>query len=97
MPYCYIIYSNAIDSFYTGACLDQLSTRIINHNNSKYGSKHFTARANDWSLVLKIEVPQFQHAIRIERKIKAMKSKNYIRNLAKYPELVQKIISQTSK
>jgi hypothetical protein len=30
--------------------------------------------------------------LKIERKIKSMKSSGYIRNLAKYPEMVQKIV-----
>jgi putative endonuclease len=38
----------------------------------------------------------YAHAIRMERKIKSMKSKAFIQNLKKYPELRQKTIDTTS-
>jgi len=44
---------------------------------------------------LNIPVHDYAHAIRIERKIKSMKSSRYIRNLKKYPELVEKIVQNT--
>jgi putative endonuclease len=47
-------------------------------------------------LFLRIDVSDFSHALRLERKIKSMKSSIYIQNLKKYPELVQKIIAETA-
>jgi len=56
----------------------------------------FTSSANDWEIFVVMEVDNYPHAVRLERKIKAMKSKTFIQNLKKYPELRQKIITQTS-
>ena len=55
----------------------------------------FTAAANDWELFLKIDVNNYTHAVRLERKIKSMKSSKYIQNLKKYPELAAKITQET--
>ena len=97
MCYCYILYSNQIEKFYTGACHEDLEKRIENHNTHGYGKHRFTATTKDWNLFLKIEVRDFSHAVRLERKIKSMKSSKYIRNLGKYPELIQKIVDETTK
>jgi putative endonuclease len=72
-----------------------LQKRIDNHNTGFYGSKTFTSNANDWILYLKIETQDYAHAIRIERKIKSMKSRVYIENLKKYSELVEKVFNNT--
>ncbi|MDA3879535.1 MAG: hypothetical protein PF436_04035, partial [Prolixibacteraceae bacterium] len=69
--------------------------RLEKHNNHSYGNHRFTAKANDWVVFLIIEARDYPHAIRIERKIKAMKNRKYIHNLKKYPELLEKIITQT--
>ena len=93
--YCYILFSQKLNRFYVGACRDNLTERIEKHNNHFYGKQSFTAVANDWSLFLAIQVNNYSHAIRLERKIKAMKSSKYIHNLKKYPGLLEKIINQT--
>ncbi len=92
---CYIIYSKQIDRFYIGVTQDSILRRIDFHNSAKYGKNKFTAKANDWELFLKIGVTNIQHALKIERKIKSMKSRIYIQNLTKYPELITKIKSET--
>lgn len=89
---CYILFSPSLCKFYTGACQDSLDDRIRKHNNHDYGMHRFTAAASDWELFLRIDAVSYAHALRIERKIKSMKSSVYIRNLAKYPEMVQKIV-----
>jgi putative endonuclease len=93
---CYILYSKSLCKFYIGACHDNLDDRIIKHNAHFYGNHRFTAIVSDWELFLKIPVSNYPHAIRIERKIKAMKSSQYIHNLIKYPEIIAKIIEETS-
>ena len=92
---CYILYSKKLSRFYIGACQDSLEDRIKKHNDHTYGNHRFTAAANDWSLFLRIGVMDYAHAIRLERKIKTMKSSKYIQNLKKYPELIQKILLET--
>ncbi len=94
--YCYILYSVKLDRFYIGACQEDLLARIEKHNNHFYGRHRFTAVANDWSLFISIEANDFSHAVRMERKIKSMKSSKYIHNLKKYPDLLDKIVNQTS-
>lgn len=91
----YILYSETLNKYYVGACQESLDGRILNHNTGFYGSKTFTSNANDWILYLKIETQDYAHAIRIERKIKSMKSRVYIENLKKYSELVEKVFNNT--
>ena len=93
---CYILFSELLNKFYIGVCQDSLEDRITKHNDHTYGEHRFTARANDWNLFLQIDTKDYAHAVRIERKIKSMKSRIYIQNLTKYPELIEKIISETT-
>ena len=93
---CYILYSQNLGRFYTGATHTTVSERLLKHNTGAYGKQRFTAASNDWELFLNIPVHDYAHAIRIERKIKSMKSSRYIRNLKKYPELIEKIVRNTS-
>ena len=93
--HCYILYSKTLDRYYIGATQDELDSRIEKHNKGTYGNR-FTATANDWDLFIKIPAEDFSHAIRLERYIKSMKSRNYIKNMKKYPELVEKVLDKTS-
>ncbi|MBN1116091.1 MAG: GIY-YIG nuclease family protein, partial [Bacteroidales bacterium] len=81
----YIIYSKKINSYYIGSCKD-LAVRLTEHKQKKYKSS-FTAKADDWILFLKIDDLEYQQARNIERHIKKMKSKKYIENLLRYPEM----------
>ena len=92
---CYILYSASLDKFYIGACQDSLEERIRKHNPHAYGNHRFTAAANDWELFLKIEADSFPHAVRLERKIKSIKSRKFIRDLVQYPQLVHEIKLET--
>ncbi len=93
---CYIIYSEKLNKFYIGASQESIEVRIEKHNNHEYGNHRFTAKAIDWVLFIKIETDNYAHAIRLERKIKSMKSKKYIENLKEYPDLIQKILIETA-
>ena len=95
MSACYILYSIKLDKFYIGVTQEGVQERLIKHNSKHYGAHRFTATADDWELFLNIPTENYNHAIRIERKIKGMKSSNYIRNLKKYPELLKKIVTET--
>ena len=92
---CYILHSNSLDRFYTGATHTTIDKRLLKHNTAAYGKSSFTSITDDWELFLNIPVDNYAHAIRIERKIKSMKSNRYIRNLKKYPEMVEKIVRST--
>ena len=52
----------------------------------------YTHGKKDWKLFLEIECKTHAQARRIESHIKRMKSKTYIQNLKKYPELIVKIL-----
>ncbi len=95
MTGCYIIFSEKINKFYIGATQEDVTTRIEKHNNGSYGKNRFTATDTDWKLMLFIPTQDYAHAIRIERKIKAMKSSKYIQNLIQYSELVALLVSST--
>ena len=89
MATTYILYSKKIDSYYTGSCLD-LKSRLQEHINNKY-EKSFTKKADDWIVFLKINNLEYSQARNIEKHIKKMKSKIYITNLIKYPEIIEKL------
>ena len=63
----------------------------LNYHLNPIEARKFTAKANDWTIFLSIDNLSKIQAINIEKHIKSMKSKIYIRNLDKYPEIIQKI------
>ncbi|MBK7666840.1 MAG: GIY-YIG nuclease family protein [Sphingobacteriaceae bacterium] len=91
MNSCYIIFSKKLNRFYIGVCHADLEVRIQKHNDHSYGKHRFTAKANDWELFLNIECESFSQASKIEKHIKSMKSSTYVKNLLKYPEMIEKL------
>ncbi len=59
------------------------------HKNAE--SHKFTANAEDWELFLKIECGSKSQGLNIEKHIKKMKSKIYIENLIKYPDIILRL------
>jgi putative endonuclease len=53
--------------------------------------KSFTAKADDWELYLSITDLDYQQARLIELHIKKMKSTKYIKDLIKYPQIIEKL------
>ena len=86
----YILYSKLSDSFYIGQTID-FEKRIEEHNNHVY-HKAETKKTSDWKLYFKIECTNRKQAILIEKHIKSMKSKIYLQNLKKYPEMTEKLL-----
>ena len=95
MACTYILYSPSLKKNYFGACQASLEDRISAHNSGKYGAHRFTAAANDWKLILRLECDDYNHALRLEQKIKSMKSSKYVRNLSVYEEMRARIINET--
>jgi len=60
---------------------------------SKYFPNAFTGKANDWVIYLYCDNLGYVQARKIERHIKRMKSKKFIENLARYPEIMDKLIA----
>jgi putative endonuclease len=86
---CYILHSEKLNRFYVGYSAD-LDERLKFHENPE--SRKFTNNAKDWELYLIIDCQSKSQGLSIEGHIKKMKSKTYIQNLKKYPEMVSKLL-----
>ncbi|SRX50152.1 hypothetical protein AEQU2_00621 [Aequorivita lipolytica] len=92
MAFVYILYSKSTDNFYTGSCLD-LDHRLQQHLDKTFFNS-FTKKASDWVLYFSIANLGYQQARKIEIHIKMMKSRKYIENLKKYPEMAAGLIEK---
>ncbi|MDT8347831.1 MAG: GIY-YIG nuclease family protein, partial [Flavobacteriaceae bacterium] len=86
---CYILHSKQLDRFYIGYTSD-LKKRLDFHKTSS--ADKYTYNGKDWELYFSIACENKAQALAIEAHIKRMKSKKYILNLVKYPELVSKLL-----
>jgi putative endonuclease len=77
MPFMYILFSEKVNKYYIGACID-LERRLHEHN---IGHSKFTSTGIPWQLKYKEEFATVQEAKRRELAIKKMKSRKYIENL----------------
>ena len=89
MASVYILFSARLSKFYTGSC-DHLIYRIQQHLSKEF-LKSFTSKVTDWELFLLIDDLEYGQARSIENHIKEMKSKTYIQNLKKYPEMKERL------
>ncbi|MCX6290889.1 MAG: GIY-YIG nuclease family protein [Bacteroidetes bacterium] len=96
MFFVYILNSDKLNRFYIGSTKN-LKERLAKHRTHFYGNLNFTSKANDWTLYFHIECLTEKQARKIEVHIKRMKSKTYIENLKKYPELVHKVKDKYSE
>jgi putative endonuclease len=85
----YILYSEILDKYYTGSCRD-LETRLKQHKNKVFAGA-FTSKADDWILFYSINFLDHNQGRKIENHIKKMKSKKFIENLKKYPEIAERL------
>ena len=92
MFYVYIIYSEKADKFYIGQTMD-LEERLQQHNSGVF-EKCSTKIANDWEIFHLISCKSRKLAIMIEKHIKKMRSRKYILNLKKYPDIAQRLIDK---
>ena len=77
MPCMYILYSEKLNKYYVGACID-LNRRIYEHN---IGHSKFTSLGVPWILVYKEEFETLALAKTRELQVKRMKSRKYIEAL----------------
>ena len=89
----YILFSPKLQRFYTG-CTADFPSRMERHLLDPYNKSNFTAKANDWEIFLHFECSDEVQAKSIEHHIKKMKSKVYIENLRRYPEMVKKLLEK---
>ena len=79
MPYTYILFSQKLNKYYIGACID-MERRLYEHN---IGHSKFTSLGVPWILVYREEFADLSEAKRRELQIKKMKSRKYIEDLIK--------------
>jgi len=84
----YILHSKKINRYYTGYTAD-ITVRLEFHDNAETGK--FTYNADDWIHMYTLECDSKQQALAVEKHIKSIKSKTYIQNLMKYPEIALKL------
>ena len=94
MAHVYILYSENLNKYYIGSCLN-LQERLQDHKSKKFPNC-FTSKDNGWSLFFEIPNLEYKQVRNIERHIKAMKSSTYIKNLANYPEMLEKLKAKYS-
>ena len=88
MHQVYILFSKKLNRYYIGFT-SNLEERMVFHKNSE--NRKFTHNASDWELFYTIECSLKEQDLKIEKHIKAMKSRIYIENLIKYPEIAEKL------
>ena len=88
----YILYSKSIDHYYIGSTKN-LDVRLDFHLNKKFISS-YTTNADDWEIYLAFETENISIAAKIECHIKRMKSRVYLENLKRYPEMVEKLLKK---
>jgi putative endonuclease len=77
MPFTYILYSEKLDKYYVGSCVN-MERRFYEHN---IGHSKFTSTGIPWKIVHKEEFETELLAIQRERTIKKMKSRKFIEKL----------------
>jgi putative endonuclease len=92
MAVVYILYTETIDKYYIGSCID-MNHRLKEHTRGKFANA-FTKRANDWVIYFQIPNLEYTTARGIEDHIKRMKPRTYIQNLTKFDEMSQKLIQK---
>ncbi|MDP2160362.1 MAG: GIY-YIG nuclease family protein [Flavobacterium sp.] len=87
-----MIHSEKLNRFYIGYT-SNLDLRLDFHLNDIQVRK-YTYRATDWKLYFSLKCGSKNQTLAIEKHIKSMKSKIYIENLLKYPEIVEKLLEK---
>ena len=95
MHFCvYILHSSKLNRYYIG--FTENRSQRIEHHNDPISPHKFTARGAPWELYLAIPCETKDQGLKLERLIKSKKSAIYIRNMKLYPELIDKLLKQTS-
>ncbi len=82
----YVIYSVKLNRNYIGST-DDFEERFYKHNAGLYDAA-FSVKGIPWEEKLVISGLTSPQAYAMERRFKKMKSRKYIENLLKYPELI---------
>ncbi len=95
MHFVYIIKSINNSKFYIGETYD--IEQRLNYHNSIELNNNSTRTGIPWRIYHIIECKNRTVARKIETHIKEMKSRKYIENLIKYPEISQRLVNKYSK
>jgi putative endonuclease len=93
--YVYILFSEKTDIFYVGFTTESVEIRLHRHLSGYYDNK-FTSKTDDWKIFFTIKCVSAKQGANIEKHIKKMKSKIYVRNLKLYPEISEKLLEKYS-
>ena len=91
MHFLYVVYSPKADKYYTGESIN-VPARLELHNSHKY-LKAFTKAASDWEIRLIFKCETKKDAVYLERYIKRMKSRKFIKKIIDRPEILNEILS----
>jgi putative endonuclease len=89
--FLYVLFSKSKSKYYVGETHD-ITERLLRHNYHTYDDS-FTKIANDWEVVLTIECLNKIDALYLERFIKRMKSKVFVKKIIQNPEILTDILS----
>ncbi|MBK5213266.1 MAG: GIY-YIG nuclease family protein [Flavobacteriaceae bacterium] len=92
MHYLYIIYSETINRYYIGESHDA-DERLKQHN-IHYFKSNFTKASNDWKLSLKYLCRNKEEAVFLEKFIKKMKSRVFIKKVIENPEILTDLLKK---
>ena len=92
MYYVYILHSAILESYYVGEA-QSLDKRIEQHNAGFYKNS-YTSKTKNWKLFLSFECKDRIQARKIETHIKKMKSRKYIQDLLKYPDIIEELLEK---
>jgi len=90
-PVVYIIYSEKLNKFYIGKS-ENFPQRLIIHNSDE--NEKWSKAGRPWIEYLVIECLNFKQAGKIERYIKAQKSKKYIQQLKEKPAYIENLLNR---
>lgn len=85
----YVIYSNSIDTFYAGSCLD-FEAQLEGHQKNHF-KKGYTSEATDWNHFFLIKDIPLDTARRIEKHVKKVKSREYFESLKSDPKIAEQL------
>lgn len=90
--YVYILYSNVIDRFYIGQTMS-VEIRLDKHLQHSM-DEAYTKKADDWTVFYQLGCNNRRQALLIEHHIKKMKSRKYLEDLNKYPEMSARLLEK---
>ncbi len=92
MHFLYILFSEKLNSYYTGETPD-VDIRLDLHNNHHF-KKAFTNAADDWTIKLAFKTDSKENALYLESLIKRMKSKKFIQKVINDPSILNQILEK---